>query len=53
MADVEAQRLGAVANAPVWEAVEARMRADGTCSASFYHGSIAPPTRMANGTRVA
>ena len=36
VADVEAQRLGALANAPVWEAVEARIRADGTYSASFY-----------------
>ncbi len=36
VAEVEAQRLGALANAPVWEAVEARIRADGTYSASFY-----------------
>jgi uncharacterized hydrophobic protein (TIGR00271 family) len=36
VAEVEAQRLGALANAPVWEAVEARIRADGRYSASFY-----------------
>jgi hypothetical protein len=35
-ADVEAQRLGALANAPVWEAVEARIHADGTYPPRFY-----------------
>jgi uncharacterized hydrophobic protein (TIGR00271 family) len=35
-ADVEAQQLGALANAPVWEEVEARIRADGRYSPSFY-----------------
>ena len=35
-ADVEVQQLGALANAPVWEEVEARIRADGTYSPSFY-----------------
>jgi hypothetical protein len=34
--DVETQQLGALANAPVWEEVEARIRADGTYSPSFY-----------------
>ena len=36
VAEVGAQRLGALANAPVWDAVEARIRADGRTSASFY-----------------
>ena len=36
VADVEAQRLGGLANAPVWDVVEARIRADGRYSASFY-----------------
>ena len=35
-ADVETQQLGALANAPVWEEVEARIRADGTYSPRFY-----------------
>ena len=35
-ADVEAQQLGALANAPVWEAVEARIHADGTYPPRFY-----------------
>lgn len=35
-ADVETQQLGALANAPVWEEVEARIRADGTYTPSFY-----------------
>jgi uncharacterized hydrophobic protein (TIGR00271 family) len=35
-ADVETQQLGALANAPVWEEVEARIRADATYSPSFY-----------------
>jgi hypothetical protein len=32
----ETQQLGALANAPVWEEVEARIRADATSSPSFY-----------------
>ena len=34
--DAATQQLGALANAPVWEEVEARIRADGTYSPSFY-----------------
>jgi uncharacterized hydrophobic protein (TIGR00271 family) len=36
VADIETQQLGALANAPVWEEVEARIRAEGTYSPSFY-----------------
>jgi len=36
VADIETQQLGALANAPVWEEVEARIRAEGTFSPSFY-----------------
>ena len=35
-ADVETQQLRGLANAPVWEEVEARIRAEGTYSPSFY-----------------
>jgi len=34
--DAATQQLGALANAPVWEEVEGRIRADGTYSPSFY-----------------
>ena len=34
--DAATQQLGALANAPVWEEIEARIRADGTYSPSFY-----------------
>ena len=36
VADIETRQLGALANAPVWEEVEARIRAEGTYSPSFY-----------------
>ncbi|RAG85566.1 DUF389 domain-containing protein [Streptacidiphilus pinicola] len=34
--EVRANRLGALGNAPVWEQVEARIRAEGTYTPSFY-----------------
>ena len=36
VADIETRQLGALANAPVWEEVEARIRAEGRYSPSFY-----------------
>ena len=36
VADIETRQLGALANAPVWEEVEARIRAEGTYSPSYY-----------------